>query len=154
MKKIVPSLWFGDNNCEEAINYYVSVFPNSEVLNINRYPSEELDEHFEGMGGKVLTAVFSLNGLKFLALDGGPYFHFNEAISMTIECENQDEIDYYWEKLSHVEEAEQCGWAKDRYGLSWQIVQYNMGELIENDKQIQAMMKMKKIDISELENLK
>ncbi len=154
MKKIVPSLWFGDNNCEEAINYYVSVFPNSEVLNINRYPSEELDEHFEGMGGKVLTAVFSLNGLKFLALDGGPYFHFNEAISMTIECENQDEIDYYWEKLSHVEEAEQCGWAKDRFGLSWQIVPYNMGELIENDKQIQAMMKMKKIDISELENLK
>lgn len=154
MKKIVPSLWFGDNNCEEAINYYVSVFSNSEVLNINRYPSEELDEHFEGMGGKVLTAVFSLNGLKFLALDGGPYFHFNEAISMTIECENQDEIDYYWEKLSHVEEAEQCGWAKDRFGLSWQIVPYNMGELIENDKQIQAMMKMKKIDISELENLK
>ena len=154
MKKIVPSLWFGDHNCEEAINYYVSVFPNSEVLNINRYPSEELDEHFEGMGGKVLTAVFSLNGLKFLALDGGPYFHFNEAISMTIECENQDEIDYYWEKLSHVEEAEQCGWAKDRFGLSWQIVPYNMGELIENDKQIQAMMKMKKIDISELENLK
>lgn len=154
MKKIVPSLWFGDNNCEEAINYYVSVFPNSEVLNINRYPSEELDEHFEGMGGKVLTAVFSLNGLKFLALDGGPYFHFNEAISMTIECENQDEIDYYWEKLSHVEEAEQCGWAKDRFGLSWQIVPYNMGDLIENDKQIQAMMKMKKIDISELENLK
>ena len=154
MKKIVPSLWFGDNNCEEAINYYVSVFPNSEVLNINRYPSEKLDEHFEGMGGKVLTAVFSLNGLKFLALDGGPYFHFNEAISMTIECENQDEIDYYWEKLSHVEEAEQCGWAKDRFGLSWQIVPYNMGDLIENDKQIQAMMKMKKIDISELENLK
>ncbi len=154
MKKIVPSLWFGDNNCEEAINYYVSVFPNSEILSINRYPSEELDEHFEGMGGKVLTAVFSLNGLKFLALGGGPYFHFNEAISMTIECENQDEIDYYCEKLSHVEEAEQCGWAKDRFGLSWQIVPYNMGDLIENDKQIQAMMKMKKIDISELENLK
>lgn len=106
------------------------------------------------MGCKVLTAVFSLNGLKFLALDGGPYFHFNEAISMTMECENQDEIDYYWEKLSHVDEAEPCGWAKDRFGLSWQIVPYNRGDLIENDKQIQAMMKMKKIDISEIENLK
>ena len=151
MKKIVPSLWFGDNNCEEAIHYYVSVFPNSEILKIEKYPDESLDEHFKGMACKVITAEFTLNGQKFLALDGGPIYHFNEAISMTIECENQEEIDYYWEKLSHVKEAEQCGWVKDKFGLSWQIVPYNMGELLKTDAQIQLMMKMKKIIIKDLE---
>lgn len=151
MKKIVPSLWFGDNNCEEAVNYYMSVFPDSEILSLKRYPDENLDEHFAGMAGKIITVEFTLNGLKFIALDGGPYFHFNEAISLTIECEDQEEIDYFWERLSHVEEAQQCGWAKDRFGLSWQIVPYNMGELIETDAQIQAMMKMKKIIIKDLE---
>lgn len=150
MKNIVPSLWFGDNNCEEAINYYVSVFPNSEILFINKYPDESLDEHFVGMTGKVITAEFVLNGLKFLALDGGPIFHFSEAISMTIECDDQDEIDYFWEKLSHDKEAEQCGWVRDKFGMSWQIVPYNMGELLQTDSQIQAMMKMKKIVIQEL----
>ncbi len=92
MKKIVPSLWFGDNNCEEAINYYVNVFPNSEIQNIVRYPDENLDEHFRGMSGKIITAEFTLNGQMYLALDGGPYFHFNEAISMTIECEDQRKL--------------------------------------------------------------
>lgn len=77
MKKIVPSLWFGDNNCEEAINYYISVFPNSQIQNFVRYPDENLDEHFVGMSGKIITAEFKLNGQKYLALDGGPYFHFN-----------------------------------------------------------------------------
>lgn len=95
MKKIVPSLWFGDNNCEEAINYYVSVIPNSHIQNIVKYPDESLDEHFKGMAGKVITAEFTLNGQKFFALDGGPYFHFDESISMTIECDDQDEIDYF-----------------------------------------------------------
>ncbi|MEN6570707.1 MAG: VOC family protein [Anaerolineaceae bacterium] len=151
MKKIVPSLWFGDNNCEEAIRYYVSVFPNSQILHIERYPDESLDEHFRGMSGKVITAEFMLNGQKFLALDGGPIFHFNEAISMMVECDDQKEIDYYWEKLSHVPESEQCGWVKDKFGLSWQIVPYNMGELIKTDAQMQCMMKMKKIVIKELE---
>ena len=151
MRKIVPSLWFGDNNCEEAVQYYVSVFPNSEIISMDKYPDENLDEHFKDMSGKVINAEFILNGQKYLALDGGPYFHFNEAISMTIECENQDEIDYFWDKLSHVKESEQCGWVKDRFGLSWQIVPYNMGALIQTDAQIQAMMKMKKIVIAELE---
>ena len=151
MRKIVPSLWFGDNNCEEAVRYYVSVFPNSEIQQLIPYPDESLDEHFAGMSGKILTAAFTLNGQAYLALDGGPYFHFNEAISLTVECEDQTEIDYYWTKLSHVKEAEQCGWAKDRFGLSWQIVPHNMGELTATQAQIQAMMKMKKIVIKELE---
>mgnify|MGYP000938055185 CR=1 FL=1 len=151
MKHIVPSLWFGDNNCEEAINYYVNVFPDSKILKIVKYPDESLDEHFKGMAGKVITAEFMLNGQKFIGLDGGPNFHFNEAISMTIECEDQDEIDYYWEKLSHVKEAEKCGWAKDKFGLFWQIVPYNMGELTKTYAQIRAMMKMKKIIIKVLE---
>lgn len=151
MKKIVPSLWFGDNNCEEAIRYYVSIFPNSQIQHIEKYPDESLDEHFKGMSGKVITAEFTLNGQKFLALDGGPIFHFTEAISMTVECDDQKEIDYYWEKLSHVPEAEQCGWVKDKYGLPWQIVPYNMGDLLKTDAQMQCMMKMKKIVIKELE---
>lgn len=151
MRMIVPSLWFGDNNCEEALNYYVSVFPNSEIPHIARYPDEGLDEHFQGMSGKVITAVFTLNGQKFIGLDGGPQFHFNEAISLTIECDDQEEIDFFWEKLSHVKEAEQCGWAKDKFGLSWQIVPHNMAELLRTDTQIQRMLKMKKIVIRELE---
>lgn len=153
MKQIIPSLWFGDNNCEEAIQYYMSVFPNSEILHIERYPDESLDNHFAGMSGKIITAEFTLNGQKFSALDGGPYYHFNEAISMTIECEDQKEIDYYWDRLSYVKEAEQCGWVKDKFGLSWQIVPYNMGELIKTEAQLQLMMKMKKIIIKELEDV-
>lgn len=152
MKKIVPSLWFGDNNCEKAINYYISVFPNSQILSIERYPDESLDNHFVGMSGKILSAEFMLNGQKYFALDGGPYYHFNEAISMTIECEDQKEIDYFWDKLSYVKEAEQCGWVKDKFGLSWQIVPYNMGKFIKTEAQIQLMMKMKKIIIKDLED--
>ena len=153
MKKIIPSLWFADNNCEEALNYYVSVFPDAEITSLTRYPEEELDEHFKGMSGKIITVEFKLNGQAFTALDGGPAFRFSEAISFTILCESQEEIDYYWEKLSHVKEAEQCGWVKDRFGLSWQIVPHNMAELIKSDAQIQCMMGMKKIIIRELEEL-
>lgn len=154
MEKIVPCLWFGDNNCEEAINYYITVFPNSSIDELAKYPDESLNENFVGMSGKILTAVFRLNGQKFIALDGGPYFHFSEAISFMIECKDQDEIDYYWEKLSHVPESEQCGWVKDRFGLSWQIVPANMKDLMMTDKQIQAMMRMKKIIIKDLEDAK
>ncbi len=152
MANIVPSLWFGDNNCEEAIEYYLQVFPNSHLESIEYYPDEKIDEHFNGMAGKVITAVFYLNGEKFIALDGSPYFHFNEAISFTVECKDQEEIDYYWEKLSHVPEAEQCGWVKDQFGLSWQIVPENMGELLKTESQIQSMMQMKKIIIEELKS--
>jgi len=154
MGKIVPCLWFGDNNCEEAINYYITVFPNSSIDELAKYPDESLNENFVGMSGKILNAVFRLNGQKFIALDGGPYFHFSEAISFMIECKDQDEIDYYWEKLSHVPESEQCGWVKDRFGLSWQIVPANMKDLMMTDKQIQAMMSMKKIIIKDLEDAK
>lgn len=150
MKTIAPSLWFADNNCEEAINYYVSVFPNSDILSIQYYPDASLSEHFSSMEGKIITAEFTLNGQKFTALDGGPYFRFNEAISFTIECQDQEEIDYYWSKLSHVPESEQCGWVKDQFGLSWQIIPETLGDLQQNDAQIQALMGMKKIIISEL----
>jgi len=151
MLQIVPSLWFGDNNCEEAVNDYVTIFPNSRISQMVYYPNENLSEHFVGMGGKVITAEFYLNGQKFIALDGGPIFNFSEAISFTIECQDQAEIDYYWAKLSHVPESEQCGWVKDRYGLSWQIVPNNIAELQQTEAQIKALMSMKKIIISELE---
>lgn len=152
MQKLVPCLWFSDYNCEEALNYYLSVFADSRIERLRYYPDESLDDHFTGMQGKVLDAVFYLNNQKFIALDGGPYFRFNEAVSITVECEDQAEIDYYWERLSHVAEAEQCGWVKDRFGLSWQILPYNMGELLVSDSQIKAMMAMKKIDIDALQN--
>ncbi|MCT4487522.1 VOC family protein [Levilactobacillus parabrevis] len=150
MDKIAPSLWFADNNCDEAIHYYLTVFPNSSLDAVTYYPDEELDSHFKGMTGRILTAEFHLNGQKFLALDGGPGFRFNEAISFTLPCVDQAEIDYYWAKLSHVPEAEQCGWVKDRFGISWQIVPQNMDELTRTPAQIQAMMQMKKIDIAAL----
>jgi len=153
MLSITPSLWFADNNCEEAIRYYVEIFPNSTIHDIQYYPPEELDEHFVGMQGKVLNASFRLNHQNFIALDGGPYFRFNESISFTITCKDQEEIDYYWEKLSHVKEAEQCGWVKDKFGLSWQIIPSNMERLLETEAQMKAMMQMKKIDIELLQTI-
>ena len=152
-QKITPSLWFHDN-AEEAMNYYISVFPNSEISHIERYPDASLDPHFEGMAGKVISGEFVLDGLKFVCLDGGPVFDFNEAISFTIACKDQAEIDYYWERLSKVPESEQCGWCKDQFGLSWQIIPENMGQLLAKGggKAVQVMMKQHKIIISELEN--
>lgn len=150
--KITPSLWF-DDNAEEAMNYYVSVFPNSEITRIERYPDEKLDEHFVGQAGKIINGEFILNGEKFICLDGGPLFKFNEAISFTVTCKDQAEIDAYWAKLSHVPEAEQCGWCKDKFGLSWQIIPENLGELLaQSDKAIQILMQQKKIIIKEFEN--
>lgn len=156
MNQITPSLWF-DNNAEEAMNYYVSVFPNSKINSVAHYPDESLDEHFKGMSGKVINGDFTLNGQCFTCLDGGPIFKFNEAISFTIDCKDQEEVDYFWSKLSAVPEAEQCGWCKDKFGLSWQIIPRRMGELLSDpDKEkagraMQAMMKMHKIDVAELE---
>ncbi|WP_125582677.1 VOC family protein [Levilactobacillus cerevisiae] len=154
MNKIVPSLWFADNNCEAAVHYYLSVFPNATLDEITYYPDAKLDPHFAEMSGKVLNASFHLNGQQFFALDGGPSFRINEAVSFTIPCVDQAEIDYYWEKLSHVPAAEQCGWAKDQFGVSWQIVPANMAELTQTAAQIQRMMQMKKIDIAALEAAK
>jgi predicted 3-demethylubiquinone-9 3-methyltransferase (glyoxalase superfamily) len=156
MQKITPSLWF-NNNAEEAMNYYVSVFKNSKILRIDRYPDESLDEHFKGMSGKVINGEFELDGQRFICLDGGPAFTFNEAVSFTIDCEDQAEVDYYWEKLSAVPEAEQCGWCKDKFGVSWQIIPRRLGELLSDSdsekagRAMQAMMQMHKLDVAALE---
>jgi predicted 3-demethylubiquinone-9 3-methyltransferase (glyoxalase superfamily) len=144
-------------NAEEAMNYYVEVFPNAKINRIDYYPDASLDEHFEGMAGKVINGEFELDGQKFVCLDGGPAFTFNEAVSFTVECKDQEEVDYYWERLSKVPEAEQCGWCKDSFGVSWQIVPTRLGELLTDpDKEaagraVQAMMGMHKLDIAELE---
>ena len=162
VQKITPFLWF-DTQAEEAVRFYVSVFAGapvksgpSKVVSISRYPEGPLEEPMKGMEGKVLTAVFLLAGQRFMALDGGPVFSFNEAISMHVDCSSQAEVDYFWTKLSAVPQAEQCGWLKDRYGLSWQIVPSVLGKLLNDpDKQksarvMQAMLQMKKLDISAL----
>jgi predicted 3-demethylubiquinone-9 3-methyltransferase (glyoxalase superfamily) len=156
MHKITPSLLF-NMNAEEAMNYYVSVFKNSKIIRIDKYPDESLDEHFKGMSGKVINGEFELDGQRFICLDGGPDFTFNEAVSFIVTCENQEEVDYYWEKLSAVPQAEQCGWCKDKFGVSWQIIPTRLGELLTDpdtekaNRATQAMMKMHKIDIAELE---
>jgi len=142
-------LWF-DQQAEEAMNYYCSVFPDARIVHIERYPDESLDEHFMGMNGKVITGVFELAGQQFMCLDGGPVFTINEAVSFHVSCKDQAEIDYYWSSLSHVPEAEQCGWCKDKFGVSWQIIPENMHELISSPAAVQAMMHMKKIDIAGL----
>ncbi|HSX07120.1 MAG TPA: VOC family protein [Candidatus Saccharimonadia bacterium] len=156
MQKITPSLWF-DNNCEEAINYYTSVFKNSKIISIKHYPEGIAEGPMAGMGGKVLTGIFELNGQRFMALDGGPIFKFNESVSFQVECEDQEEVDYFWDKLSAVPESEQCGWVKDKFGLSWQIIPKQMGDLLNDPdaekagRVLQAMLQMKKIVIADLE---
>lgn len=148
---ITPCLWFRDS-AEEAMEFYCSIFPNSRIISTDRYPDESLDPHYEGMSGKVINGVFELDGNRFICLDGGPAFTFNEAISLTVECADQAEIDHYWTSLSAVPESEQCGWLKDRYGVSWQIIPARLGELMRGDPQITALMGMKKIIIDELVN--
>lgn len=163
MQKITPSLWF-DMNCEEAVNYYVETFnesPNkkedSKILTIQRYEEGMETPGIEQMVGKVLTVIFELNGQRFMALDGGPVFKFNESISFYIDCKDQEEVDYFWEKLSAEPESEQCGWVKDQFGLSWQIVPKRLGELLgdsdpkKSQRVMNAMLQMKKINVEELE---
>jgi predicted 3-demethylubiquinone-9 3-methyltransferase (glyoxalase superfamily) len=156
MGKITPFLWF-DKNAEEAMNFYASVFKDSKIISITRYPEGPLEGPMAGMEGKVLTAVFELNGQRFMALDGGPVFTFNEAISFQVDCENQEEVDELWEKLSAVPEAEQCGWLKDKFGLSWQIIPTALPRLMSDPDKAKAkrvtdaMLKMKKIDVAALE---
>ncbi len=155
MRTITPHLWF-DKNAEEAMNFYVSVFPNSKIVSITRYPENASDEHLKGMSGKVLNGQFELNSMPCMALDGGPMFTFNEAISFVITCKDQAEVDYYWEKLSAVPEAEQCGWLKDKFGVSWQVVPEALGALMSgpNGSMVaDALMPMKKIDIAALEQV-
>jgi predicted 3-demethylubiquinone-9 3-methyltransferase (glyoxalase superfamily) len=147
-QKIVPHLWF-DKEAKEAAEFYVSVFPDSRVTNITTL--------HDTPDGDADVVSFELSGQPFMAISAGPLFKFNESISFMVYCETQDEIDYYWEKLSAVPESEQCGWLKDKYGLSWQIVSVRMDEMFANgtEEQIarvtQAFLPMKKLDIAALE---
>lgn len=161
-QKITPHLWF-DRQAEEAMGFYVSVFSgspvkggNSRILSIHRYPAGPLEGPMKGMEGKVLHGEFELAGQRFMALDGGPQFRFSEALSLYVACAAQEEVDYFWARLSAVPDAEQCGWLKDRYGLSWQVVPSVLGELLndpdpeKSGRVMQAMLQMKKLDISGL----
>ncbi len=157
-QKVTPFLWF-DKNCEEAINFYVSVFKGSRVVSIKRYPDGPLEGPMQGMEGKVLTAVFELFGQRFMALDGGPFFKPSGAVSFYVECEDQAEVDEYWNKLTEGGDPkdQQCGWLKDKYGFSWQIIPKRMTELLSDSdaakagRVMAAMMQMKKIDVAVLE---
>lgn len=152
IQKITPCLWF-DTQAEEAANFYCEVFENSRIVKIDHYPNEGLADFQKDFAGKVLTVQFELNGQNFMALNGGPTFKFSEAVSFMVDCKDQAEIDYFWERLSSVPEAEQCGWCKDKYGVSWQITpEQRMAELTPN--QFAAMLEMKKIDIAALEAAK
>ncbi len=163
MQKIISFLWF-DTNCEEAVNYYVKVFNEapgrsykSKVNFIQRYEKGIESPGAEEMEGKVLTTEFELYGQKFQALDGGPIFKFNESVSFMVDCRDQEEVDYFWAKLSAVPGSEQCGWCKDKFGLSWQIIPRRLGELLsspdkeKSHKVANAMLKMHKIIVADLE---
>jgi predicted 3-demethylubiquinone-9 3-methyltransferase (glyoxalase superfamily) len=143
--RITPFLWF-DSNAEEAVEFYLSVFKNSRRLSELRNPGEA-----PGPKGGILTIAFELDGQKFTALNGGPHHNFTDAISFVVRCETQQEVDYYWEKLTDGGSEVACGWLRDKFGLSWQIVPTPMLELIKNPKAMRAMMGMKKIDLAELE---
>ena len=150
-QKITPFLWF-DKEAEEAANHYISIFKNGRILDVSRY-----GEAGPGPAGSVMVIKFELAGQHFIALNGGPHFKFTEAISMTVDCQSQEEVDELWTKLSEGGAPSQCGWLKDKYGLSWQIVPSRLPELMQSSDRaaasrvMAAMMKMTKIDIAELE---
>jgi predicted 3-demethylubiquinone-9 3-methyltransferase (glyoxalase superfamily) len=151
MQKITTFLWF-DNQAEEAANVYTSIFKNSKILNISRY-----GEGGPGIPGNAMIVTFQIEGQEFIALNGGPEFKFTEAISLFVNCESQDEVDMFWEKLSDGGEKGPCGWLKDKFGLSWQIVPTALGELMSDPDPIkaqrvtQAMLQMGKLDIAALQ---
>jgi predicted 3-demethylubiquinone-9 3-methyltransferase (glyoxalase superfamily) len=150
VQKITPNLWF-DTEAEEAAEFYTSIFPNSRVLDVARYT-----EAGPRPAGGVMTVRFELDGQQFVAINGGPQFPFTEAISLQITCRDQDEVDRFWERLSEGGEESQCGWLKDRYGLSWQVVPDGMAEVFGDAdperarRAMEAMLKMGKLDIAEL----
>ncbi|HJT50801.1 MAG TPA: VOC family protein [Nitrosospira sp.] len=156
IQKITPCLWF-DDQAEEAAEFYTAIFSNSKVLNISRYGEAGQEIHGKP-AGTVMTVAFELDGQGFTALNGGPMFKFNEAISFQVSCETQQEVDYYWGKLSEGgdEKAQQCGWLKDKYGVSWQIVpdilvkMLNDSDSEKSQRVMEAMLRMKKIEIDEL----
>lgn len=151
MQKIVPFLWFNDN-AEEAVNFYTSIFKNSSIKSMNRYGKAG-----PGKEGTVMSATFVLEGQEFYALNGGPHFSFTPAISLFINCYSQEEVDELWNKLSEGGQKERCGWLKDKFGLSWQVVPTRLGELlyskdpVRSQNVMQEMMQMEKIDIAKLE---
>lgn len=165
MQKITTFLWF-DNNCEEAINFYVNLFSNSpykkaesKIITLKKYPTNVNDEHMKGMEGKILTGVFELEGQKFMGLDGGPLFKPNESVSFLVECQDQAEIDYFWDNLTaNGGHESQCGWLKDKYGFSWQIIPNSMEKWLGGKDSagsamaMQAMLQMKKIIVKDLED--
>lgn len=150
MNKINPCLWF-DGQAEEAANFYISIFKNSKITNISRYGEEG-----PGPAGSVLVVGFELDGHEFMALNGDPEFKFTPAISFYVNCETQEEVDAYWEKLSEGGSKDRCGWLQDKFGISWQIVPKVLGELIsdpdleKSGRVMQAMLKMDKLDIAAL----
>ncbi len=157
VQKISTCLWF-DHEAEAAVNFYTSIFRNSKILRITRYGKAGYEMH-DMKEGTVMSVAFELEGQKFLALNGGPAFHFTEAVSFVINCDNQEEIDFYWDKLSNGgdENAKQCGWLKDQFGLSWQVVPPVLSTMLQDSdaersaRVMKAMLQMKKIDIQELE---
>ncbi|HET7242004.1 MAG TPA: VOC family protein [Nitrososphaeraceae archaeon] len=156
MQKISPCLWFDDQG-EEAAKFYTSIFKDSKIGDVTRYGKEGYEIHGREEG-TVMTVEFEIEGQKFLALNGGPIFKFNEAISFQVYCETQEEVDYYWEKLSEGgdEKAQQCGWLKDKYGVSWQIVPTILMKMLKDkdseksQRVMKAMLQMHKLDISTL----
>lgn len=150
-QKITPNLWF-DHNAKEAVDYYLTVFPDSKLLNTIYYPAsaeEGLAGFQQDMAGKELVIDFELFSQQFSAINADDTFKLSEAVSFVVTCKDQEEIDYYWGKLSSVPESEQCGWCKDRFGLSWQIVPENMGELMQRPDAYAKMMQMKKLVIAD-----
>ena len=156
MQRIRPCLWFAEE-AEEAARYYVGIFPNSRIKSVSRFGTAGFEVHGRP-AGSVMTVEFELDGQSFTALNGGPIFQFNEAVSLQVMCATQEEIDYFWERLSAGGDpkAQQCGWLKDRYGLSWQVVPADMesyyrdGTSDAENRAMEAMLKMQKIDVAEL----
>jgi len=156
VQKIAPCLWF-DGQAEEAAKFYVSIFKNSAIGTVTRYGKEGFEIH-GGREGSVLTVTFRLEGQEFMALNGGPHFKFTEAISFVVKCETQAEVDYYWDKLREGgdEKAQQCGWLKDKYGVSWQIVPVALMTMMadtdsaKSDRVMKALLQMKKLDLAAL----
>ena len=151
MQKIVPNLWF-NGNAKEAAEYYVSVFPNSKIISVQNYPNsieEGLADFQLELAGKPLVVEYELDGNRFVAINAGGEFKLSEATSFAISCKDQEEIDYFWDKLSRVPESEQCGWCKDEFGLSWQIVPENMDELMQKPDAYSKMMQMGKLVIAD-----
>lgn len=144
MQKITTFLWFNDN-AEEAVNFYTSLFKNSKILNISRY-----GEAGPGPKGSAMGVTFQLEGQEFMALNGGPHFTFTPAISLMVRCETQQEIDSFWEKLSSGGKKGRCGWLEDKYGLSWQVIPSVLGEFLKKPAAMNAMMQMDKLDIGRL----